>query len=99
VGKGASTGSETVTHLLTTLRLIGLLAIVGAVSYLVTVWLPAWRERRRRKEEDEAPFVCPGCYAVGNEPHAGYCIDAEIEREREDALVDVDCDDDGDIYR
>ena len=33
------------------------------------------------------PYVCPGCYAVGGEPCAAYCIDAEIEREREDALT------------
>jgi hypothetical protein len=33
--------------------------------------------------EDEGPYVCPGCYAVGGEPCAAYCVDAEIERERE----------------
>jgi hypothetical protein len=68
-------------HLLTFLRLFGLLAIVGVVTYLVCVALPALlRERRRRKEEYAAPFVCPGCYAVGEEPCAAYCIDAEIEQ-------------------
>lgn len=28
-----------------------------------------------------APYVCPGCYAVGEEQCAGYCPDAAIERE------------------
>jgi hypothetical protein len=39
-------------------------------------------------EEDwaNAPFVCPGCYAV-NEPCAPGCIDAEIEAEHRDALL------------
>ena len=31
----------------------------------------------------DAPFVCPGCYAVGDEPCAGYCSDARMERETE----------------
>lgn len=31
---------------------------------------------------DEAPFVCPGCYAVGPERCLPGCIDAEIEEER-----------------
>ena len=29
-------------------------------------------------------YVCPGCYAVGDQPCAPGCIDAEIEREREE---------------
>jgi hypothetical protein len=29
-------------------------------------------------------YVCPGCHAVGGERCAPGCIDAEIERERED---------------
>lgn len=36
---------------------------------------------------DDAPYVCPGCYAVGGEKCADWCIDAEIEREREEALL------------
>jgi hypothetical protein len=32
-----------------------------------------------------APYVCPGCYAVG-EPCAPGCIDAEIERDREERI-------------
>lgn len=31
----------------------------------------------------DAPFVCPGCHAVGGERCAGYCPDAAIEAERE----------------
>ena len=27
-------------------------------------------------------LVCPGCYAIGGEPHAGYCLDSIAERER-----------------
>jgi len=33
---------------------------------------------------DDAPFVCPGCFAVGGEPCAPDCIDAAIEAERQD---------------
>ncbi len=36
--------------------------------------------------EGEAPHVCPGCYAVGDEPHLSYCIDDEMERERRHAI-------------
>lgn len=47
-----------------------------------------------------APYVCPGCYAIGGERCAPGCIDAEIERERQEALEsgDYDCvqEDDGD---
>ena len=31
-----------------------------------------------------APYVCPGCHAVGGEPCAADCIDAEMELEREE---------------
>lgn len=34
-------------------------------------------------EWDDAPFVCPGCHAVGGERCAPDCIDAQIQRERE----------------
>ena len=34
--------------------------------------------------EDEAPYVCPGCYAVGGERCAPGCIDAEIEMQRDE---------------
>jgi hypothetical protein len=33
---------------------------------------------------EDPPFVCPGCYAINEEPHAGYCPDAAIEREEAD---------------
>ena len=36
------------------------------------------------EDEEDIPYVCPGCYAIGAEPHAGYCPDAAIERDRED---------------
>lgn len=38
-------------------------------------------------DSDDAPIVCPGCYAVGPEPCAPGCIDAEIAQEREDAML------------
>lgn len=34
----------------------------------------------------EMPFVCPGCYAVGDAPHLSWCIDDERDREREEAI-------------
>jgi hypothetical protein len=36
--------------------------------------------------EDEAPFVCAGCHAVGGERCAPGCIDAEIEAEHREAI-------------
>lgn len=36
------------------------------------------------EDEEDAPHVCPGCYAVGAERCADYCPDAEMERARED---------------
>lgn len=39
---------------------------------------------------ETGPYVCPGCYAVGGEPCAPDCIDAAIEREREEALASGD---------
>lgn len=42
----------------------------------------------------EAPSVCPGCYALDDEPCAGYCPDAAIARDRERSeLDDYDPDD------
>jgi hypothetical protein len=35
--------------------------------------------------EQRIPWVCPGCYAVGGEPCAPFCIDAEIAWKREQA--------------
>src|SRR5262245_29864148 len=34
--------------------------------------------------DDERPYVCPGCHAVGGERCAPDCIDAAIEAARED---------------
>lgn len=50
-------------------------------------------------EDDDGPVVCGGCYAIGAEPHAGYCIDARIaaqlDEERHGAnLLDEDQGDD-----
>lgn len=39
-----------------------------------------------------APYVCPGCHAVGAEKCAPGCIDAEIEEERRHALETGDYD-------
>lgn len=33
------------------------------------------------EDGDSSPYVCPGCYAVGGEPCAPGCIDAELEEE------------------
>ncbi|HEU4731733.1 MAG TPA: hypothetical protein VFT22_27745 [Kofleriaceae bacterium] len=33
--------------------------------------------------------MCPGYYAVGEEICAAYCIDAEIEREREEREYEI----------
>jgi hypothetical protein len=41
---------------------------------------------------DEAPYVCPGCHAVGEEPCLPGCIDDEIETERRDAFERGDYD-------
>lgn len=35
-------------------------------------------------EDEEMPYVCSGCHAVGGEPCLPGCIDAELEAERED---------------
>jgi hypothetical protein len=35
-------------------------------------------------DDDEGPYVCPGCYAVGGERCADYCVDARMRRELED---------------
>jgi len=40
----------------------------------------------------EPPHVCPGCYAVGDEPHLSWCIDDEIDRERRFAIENGDYD-------
>lgn len=50
-----------------------------------------------------APYVCPGCHAVGGEHCAPGCIDAEIEAEHREAVERGDYDyvqeDDGDWER
>lgn len=42
--------------------------------------------------DEEAPYVCPGCYAVGGEPCLPGCIDAAIEAERSYAIETGDYD-------
>jgi hypothetical protein len=37
-----------------------------------------------------APYVCPGCYAIGGERCAGYCPDAAIARDREASELERD---------
>jgi hypothetical protein len=79
---------------------------VGRRRFLV---VRAWRREEvadARKGADrlasifdvDAPYVCPGCYAVGEEPCARGCIDAEIAADRERRYLDDDpwmCDRDG----
>lgn len=36
------------------------------------------------EEVDDGPPVCPGCYAVGPEPHAHDCIDERIRLDQEE---------------
>lgn len=42
--------------------------------------------------EEDAPYVCPGCYAVGGERCAPGCIDAEIEDEHRRTIEGGDYD-------
>lgn len=42
------------------------------------------RHRARTDDRDDAPYVCPGCFAVGGEACAAYCVDAAIERDHQD---------------
>lgn len=44
----------------------------------------AEEERRAQQEEDERPYVCPGCHAVCGERCAPWCPDAAMDREREE---------------
>lgn len=42
---------------------------------------------------DDAPYVCPGCHAVGGERCLPGCIDAEIEEEHREAIESGNYDD------
>lgn len=58
---------------------------------------------KARIEWSNAPYVCPGCHAVGEEPCAPGCIDAEIEAERDSVWVGCaddynDCDSLGQLW-
>lgn len=48
--------------------------------------------RQRRELEANPPYVCPGCYAVGDEPCLPGCVDHEIEEERLEAQRNGDYD-------
>jgi hypothetical protein len=41
---------------------------------------------------EDGPYVCPGCYAVGDEPCAPGCIDAEMAAEVRERLESGDYD-------
>ncbi len=41
------------------------------------------------EDHESAPYICPGCYAIGGEQCAGYCPDAAIERRREEDDLDA----------
>lgn len=40
----------------------------------------------------DPPYVCSGCYAVGEEPHLSWCIDDALEREHRHAIETGDYD-------
>lgn len=42
---------------------------------------------RRSHAAFENPFVCPGCHAFEEEPCKPGCIDDEMRREREEAML------------
>jgi hypothetical protein len=46
----------------------------------------------RMTVNEDPPHVCPGCYAVGDEPHLSWCIDDEMEREHRHAIETGDYD-------
>ena len=46
-------------------------------------------------DEDQGPYVCPGCHAIGAEPHPPHCPDAAIEADRE---RDRECDDESEPW-
>jgi Fe-S-cluster-containing hydrogenase component 2 len=50
--------------------------------------------------DEPEPYICPGCYAVDDEPCAAYCPDDEIRREAEEQRLmpdwDERCDEDED---
>jgi hypothetical protein len=48
---------------------------------------PLHRPAETPPSEDDAPYVCPGCHAVGDERCAPGCIDDEMRREHEDAIT------------
>lgn len=52
-------------------------------AWLVHLGFNHWRWRVDDDGYDHAPYVCPGCHAVGHEPCSVYCVDAAIERDRE----------------
>lgn len=59
----------------------------GATEFFLCAHCDAWAEMVDGDDSDDGDdmVVCPGCLAVGAEPHAKDCIDAAIERERERA--------------
>jgi TPP-dependent indolepyruvate ferredoxin oxidoreductase alpha subunit len=68
---------------------VAIAAVVLGPALVLLQVLELLEERRRRAEEAaaeaawaDAPYVCPGCYAVGEQECASWCPDAEIERER-----------------
>lgn len=41
----------------------------------------------------DPPPVCPGCYAVGEEPHLSWCIDEQRDEELRHAIESGDYED------
>lgn len=46
-------------------------------------------EREPDEASENSPYVCPGCFAVGEDPCAPGCIDDAIRRQNEDDLRDA----------
>ncbi len=69
---------------------------LGPAGFTTPDWCPVWSESQDRliaalqaEGYEQGPVVCPGCQAIGAEPHPSYCPDAALagedaEREHRD---------------
>ncbi len=70
-------------------------ALIGRMRREHDIDAESMEVMRRDLAHEQAPHVCPGCHAVGEEPCAPGCIDAEIASDQSgeacrDCLA-VDC--------